>query len=149
VRGEVTVLLETDDRSRFAPGSVLTTDSGRELVVVSASPYRDKGLIVGFDGVIDREQAEALRGEVVGAPVSTRRDLADGEFWPDDLVGLDAVERDGTVLGVVAAIDFGDAQDRLVIRTPAGREVLVPFVDDIVGDPADGTIEIRDPGGLF
>ena len=128
---------------------MLTTDQVREMMVVSASPYRDRGLIVGFEGVTDRDQAEALRGEVVGAPASTRRDLADGDFWPDDLVGLDAVDGSGTVIGTVAAVDFGAGQDRLVIRTPAGREVLVPFVDDLVGDPAEGTIEIRDPGGLF
>ena len=149
MRGEVTLLPETDDPSRFAPGSNLTTGGGRELVVASSSPYRDRGLIVGFEGVTDRDQAEALRGETVGIAASTRRTLAAGEFWPDDLVGLEAVDRDGESLGVVAAVDLGSAQDRLVIRTPSGREVLVPFVDEIVGDPVDGRLEIRDPGGLF
>lgn len=149
VRGEVTLLPETDDPSRFFPGSILTTGDGRELVVISASPYRDKGLIVGFEGVDDRDQAETLRGEAVAAPASTRRDLEPGEFWPDDLVGLEAVARDGTVLGAIAAVDLGSAQDRLVVRTPEGRDVLVPFVDELVGDPEGGRIEIRDPGGLF
>lgn len=149
LRGEVTVLPESDDPTRFAPGSALTTDEGRRLVVVAAFPYRDKGLIVAFDGVTDRQQAEALRGAVVGAPVSTRRTLEEDEFWPEDLVGLQAVDPDGEVLGAVAAVDFGSAQDRIVVRTTDGRDVLVPFVDEIVGDPSGGRIEIRDPGGLF
>lgn len=140
---------ETDDPSRFEPGSTLTTAGGRKLVVVSVSPYRDKGLIVGFEGVDDRDQAEMLRGETVEVPASTRRDLDPGEYWPDALVGLDAVGPDGALLGVIAAVDLGVAQDRLVVRTPSGREVLVPFVDEFVGEPDAGRIEIRDPGGLF
>ena len=36
-----------------------------------------------------------------------------------------------------------------VVVTPDGTEVLVPFVSALVGDPVDGRIEIRDPGGLF
>jgi 16S rRNA processing protein RimM len=135
VRGEVTVVPETDDPSRFASGSTVTTGQGRDLVVVSSSPYRDKGLIVLFEGVSDR--------------TATRRALGDREFWPDELVGLEAVDPEGGVLGVVAALDLGSAQDRLVIRTPEGRDILVPFVDAIVGDPNGETIEIRDPGGLF
>jgi 16S rRNA processing protein RimM len=130
-------------------GAELLTDRGRSLVVRSASRYRDRGLIVGFEGVDDRDQAEALLGSMVTIAASSRRPLDDGEYWPDDLVGLAAVSPDGSTLGVVIAVDFGAGQDRLVVSTPAGAEVLVPFVDGLVGEPAGGRIEIRDPGGLF
>jgi 16S rRNA processing protein RimM len=149
VRGQVTVVLEPGDRSYFEPGSLLSTDDGHTLTVSSASAFRDRGLIVGFEGVIDRDGAEALRGSTVSVPADSRRDLDEGEFWPDDLVGLEAVDPEGTVLGVVSSIDVGTVQDRIVVTTPDGREVLVPFVSALVGDPIDGRLEIRDPGGLF
>ncbi|MDP2624015.1 MAG: ribosome maturation factor RimM [Actinomycetota bacterium] len=149
VRGEVTVLPESDDPARFAPGARVWTGEGRELVVVSVSQYRARGLIVGFEGVGDRAEAERLRGSVLSVPREARRDLDRGEFWPDDLIGLEAVTPDGRLLGVVGAVDIGAAQDRLVVRTPEGRDVLVPFVAEIVGDPKGGRLEIRDPGGLF
>jgi 16S rRNA processing protein RimM len=149
VRGQVTVVLEPGDRSYFEPGSQLWADDGRGLLVVSASAYRDRGLVVGFEGVADRDGAEALRGTILSVPLASRREPDEGEFWLDDLVGLDAVDPKGELLGTVTAIDFGDAQDRIVITTPEGREVLVPFVSALVGDPVDGRIEIRDPGGLF
>jgi 16S rRNA processing protein RimM len=82
-------------------------------------------------------------------PAGARRNLDEGEFWLDDLVGLEAVDPEGVVLGVVSSIDFGEAQDRIVVATPDGRQVLVPFVSALVGDPVDGRLEIRDPGGLF
>jgi 16S rRNA processing protein RimM len=148
VRGDVTVVPSTDDPSRFAPGSHLRTNGEEVLVVLSAIPYRDRGLIVGFEGVGDRAAAERLRGTVLLAEAQERRPLEAGEFWPGDLLGLEAVSPTGDRLGEITDVDFGIGQDRLVITTPLG-DVLVPFVADIVDDPADGRIVVRDPGGLF
>lgn len=145
----MTVVIEPGDRPYFEPGSQLWADDGRGLVVASASPHRDRGLVVGFEGIDDRDSAEQLRGTMLSVPAASRRELEEGEFWLDDLVGLEAVDPTGATLGTVTAIDFGDAQDRLVVTTPEGREVLVPFVSALVSDPVDGRVEIRDPGGLF
>jgi 16S rRNA processing protein RimM len=145
----VTVLVTVDDRSVFAPGAVLTADDGRRLVVASASPYRDRGALVSFDGIRDRSAAEQLRGLVVTMPAESLPPLAEDEFWPDDLVGLTAVTPSGEELGTVTGVDLGTAQDRIVVTTPSGTEVLVPFVAEFVGDPHGSRIEIRDPGGLF
>lgn len=149
LRGEVTVVPESDDPSRFVPGSEMLTDHGRALIVVSVSRYRDRGLIVGFEGVTDRDGAEALRGSLLTVGVEDRRVLGEGEYWPEDLVGLTAVSPGGDPLGIVTAVDFGPGQDRIVVVTPDGEEVLVPFVDALVGDPEDGRIEIHRPEGLF
>jgi 16S rRNA processing protein RimM len=78
-----------------------------------------------------------------------RRSLDDDEFWADDLVGLTAVNPDGAVLGRVSGVDLGDAQDRLIVTTPEGTEVLVPFVDPIVGEVGDDTVVVDPPEGLF
>jgi len=43
----------------------------------------------------------------------------------------------------------GTLQDRLVVSTPSGAEVEVPFVEEIVADPAEGRIVIDPPEGLF
>ena len=149
IRGEVTVLPATDDPRRFAPGSELHAEGGRRLVVRSVSPYRDRGLVVGFEGVDDRNSAETLRGASLTVGAADRRPLEAGEFWPEDLVGLQAVSPAGEVLGEVVAVEFGEAQDRIVVATPDGRRVQVPFVDDLVGDPEEGTLVVDAPPGLF
>lgn len=149
LRGEVTVVPETDDSGRFSPGSTLLAGEDRDLTVESAVPYRDRGLLVRFAGVDSREEAEALRGTLLQVDRSQRRRLDEGEFWSDDLVGLAAVDPGGAVLGTVSAVEFGPGQDRLVVNTPSGVEVLVPFVADIVGDPEGGRITIAAPKGLF
>lgn len=140
---------DTDDPGRFEVGASLRTTDGVDLVIASVAPYRDRGLILGFEGVGDRGAAERLRGSILTVDSAVRRRLDDGEFWPEELIGLEAVSPSGEALGSVTAVDLGAAQDRLVVTTATGDEVLVPFVGDIVGDPAGGRIVIDAPQGLF
>jgi len=148
VRGEVTVLPESGDGEDFGRG-VLLRAGERDLEVRSARPYRDRGLIVGFAGIVDRNQAETLRGLEITRDAAERRSLDEGEFWASSLVGLEAVSPTGVVLGRVAEVITGGFQDRLVVVTPSGEEVQVPFVEEIVGDPEGGRIVIDAPEGLF
>jgi 16S rRNA processing protein RimM len=147
VRGEATVV--AGEPSWFVPGAEFGLHRGGTLRVVSARPYRDRGLLVAFEGVSDRAAAEALRGAVLTVPASERHDLEPGAWWPEQLVGLRAVGPAGEALGEVSGVVPGDAQDRLVITTPDGRAVEIPFVDDLVDDPEDDRIVIRPPAGLF
>jgi 16S rRNA processing protein RimM len=89
----------------------------------------DKGFQIAFEGIDDRERAEGLRGAAVF--VEGRRALEEGEFWPEDLVGLEARTIDGDRLGVVVGVVAGLAQDRLVVDGE-GSIFEVPFVDDLV-----------------
>lgn len=150
VRGEVTVIADTDDPSCFAPGSVLLVEKPfiRDLIVAASRPFRTGGLIVTFEGVSTRDGAEQLRGTTVSIPAEERRALQPDEFWPEQLVGLVAVDGRGEALGEVTGVELG-SQDRLVVTTPTGAEVLVPFVADLVGDPEGGRIRIDPPAGLF
>ena len=54
-------------------------------------------------------------------------------------------------LGEVVDLEPGVAQDRLVVRTPDGERIAVPFVEALVPeiDPDAGTITLAPPGGLF
>ncbi|HEX9645014.1 MAG TPA: ribosome maturation factor RimM [Acidimicrobiia bacterium] len=150
--GEVLVRELTDHPGRYRPGAVFLTDEQppRRLVVAGARSHSD-GLIVHFVGVDDRDLAEAIQGAALTISVSERRSLGAGEFWPDDLEGLAAIDPDGTHLGVVTGVVLGAAQDRLVVATLDGREVEVPFVEEIVGEihPSLGHVVIDPPEGLF
>ncbi len=102
----------------------------------------DKGFQVAFNGIDDREAADEIRGAEV--MVEGRRDLGEGEFWPEDLVGLEARSAEGDRLGVVVGVVAGLAQDRLVVDGGGGPTFEVPFVDDLVPvvDLEKGYVEI-------
>ncbi|MFQ5555069.1 MAG: ribosome maturation factor RimM [Acidimicrobiia bacterium] len=152
LRGEVIIRPLSDDPKRFAVGSRFVTDedSGRSLVVQSTRSHAD-GVLVGFGGVSDRTAAEHLQGVTLTIDASERRELGEGEYWPEDLTGLIAVTPDGTHLGTVTGVVLTDAQDRLVVATSEGGAVEVPFVEPLVGDvhPSLGHIVVDPPQGLF
>lgn len=137
VRGEVTVRSERDDLSLFAPGASFETPAG--TLVVSRVRRHHGRLIMGFEGVDDRAGAEGLRGTLLEAD---RADvpLDTDEWWATDLVGCRVVDGSGAELGVVAGVEEGVGQDRLVVEGPGGV-VRIPFVGELVG-------EVDVPGGV-
>ena len=146
--GEVYVIRISDDPHRFDPGATLIHEDGRELIVKSSRSHRDR-FLVHFEGAVDRESAQALRGALFVDPSSVR-ELDESEFWEGDLVGCDVVLTDGTEVGEVTDVIVRPAQDLLQIETPSG-ERLVPFVAEIVTavDAEERRVTIDPPEGLL
>lgn len=127
--GEVYVLPISDDPHRFDPGSVLLREAGAPLTVEEARVHRNR-LLVKFQGVDARDEAESLRGPVY-VSVEQARELEGDEFWSHELVGCELIDENGGVLGRVERVDPGAAHDLLIISTPVG-ERLVPAVRNIL-----------------
>lgn len=135
--GEVRVELWTED-SRLAPGSMLSSDRG-PLTVVSSRPHQDRHL-VRFQGVSDREGAEALRGLMLRARPIERP----GTLWVHELVGATVESSDGRELGVVAAVEANPASDLLVLADGG----LVPLRFVVSHEPGQRVV-VDVPDGLF
>jgi 16S rRNA processing protein RimM len=154
IRGEVTVEVRTDTPElRFAPGSVLATDPARlGPLTVAAARWHSGRLLLSVDGVHDRTGAEALRGIVLSAEVPDDEVPEDPEeFFDHQLRGLAVVDTAGTAIGVVDDVVHLPGQDLLSVRREGGREVLVPFVAELVPeiDVDAGRVVIDPPPGLL
>ncbi|QIG42356.1 ribosome maturation factor RimM [Nocardioides anomalus] len=157
LRGEVTVDVRTDEPDlRFVPGAALdsTTPSSHaarsSTLTVATTRWHQGVLLVRFEEAADRESAEALRGRVLHAHLPADASPEDPEeFYAHQLVGLAAYDVEGRHLGQVTALVPG-AQDLLTVRTPDGRDALVPFVTALVPevDVAGGRVVIADRPGL-
>ena len=55
------------------------------------------------------------------------------------------------VVGKVTALNTAPAQDLLMVTTPDGEEILIPFVEQIVPEVnvSEGYILLTPPDGLF
>ena len=153
IKGEVSVEVRTDDpERRYAVGSVLATDPPDRgpLTVVSTRSHHGR-LLVRFDGVPDRNAAEALRGTVLVVDAGSVGETGDDEWWDHDLVDLAAVTTDGQPLGTVEDVIHVPGTPLLSIRAADGRELLVPFVGAIVPevDVAGGRLVVDPPPGLL
>jgi 16S rRNA processing protein RimM len=157
IRGEVTVDVRSDEPDRrFGPGARLLTEPPRGsafthgTLTVQRARWHQTTLLVMFDELADRNAAETARGVVLRATVAADETPADpDEFYDHQLEGLAAYDVDGTRLGEIAGLVHG-AQDLLRVRTPDGREALVPFVAALVPevDVAGGRVVIADRPGL-
>jgi 16S rRNA processing protein RimM len=137
LHGEVLVALTTDRVERVDPGTVLTTDLG-ELTVAASRPHQDRW-IVTFAGHETREQAEALRGQVLrAAPLDDP-----AELWVHDMVGAEVLTTAGDRLGRCVAVVANPAAD--LIELDGGALIPVAFVVD----HAPGTLTVDPPDGLL
>lgn len=149
IRGDVLVKVLSDHPDRFVPGAVFATSSEPPRVEVTEVRPHKLGLILAFREIGDRNGAEAFVKTTLSIDSSERRMLEADEFWPDDLVGLSAVDPSGSQLGTVVDVVLGAAQDRLVVETPGGERVEVPFVSDLVDAPGSDSVVMHPPQGLF
>ncbi|BBE23034.1 ribosome maturation factor RimM [Arthrobacter sp. MN05-02] len=152
IRGEVTVQLFTDaPEDRFEAGETFRVEGAAvtELTVVKARWNKDI-LIVGFEQVPDRNQAETLRGAKLFLDTAGSEDDDEDAWYEHELVGLD-VRVDGESVGKVTGLRTMAVQDLLVVELTTGHEALVPFVGEIVPDvdPEAGFVTIVPPAGLF
>lgn len=157
VTGEVVVEIRTDDpEQRFVPGAQLRGRAARggperSFVIETVREHAGR-LLVRLTGVSDRNAADALRGTLFLVDTEQLPPIDDpDEFYDHQLEGLAVRTVDGTVIGTVAEVLHTAAGELLSIKTPEGREVLVPFVSAIVTavSLADGTVDIDPPDGLL
>jgi 16S rRNA processing protein RimM len=153
IRGDVVVGVRTDEPElRFARGSRLDTDPAEAgPLTVAGSKWHSGELLVRFEGVSDRDAAAELRGTWLTVDSATIAPPADpDEFRDADLVGLSVRTADGTQVGTVDDV-LHSGQDVLVIKSPDGREFMVPFVKPLVPDVdvKSGFLVINPPEGLL
>ncbi len=125
--------------------------AGRRMRI-SHARQTPKGFLLDLEGVGDRSQAAALRGEELRLD---RRELdapEEGEFYVGDLIGLIAKNDGGEVVGVVDETFETPAHEILVIRNkdePALPERYVPFTAEHIPelDLAAGLVVVRPPEG--
>ncbi|MFF2749478.1 ribosome maturation factor RimM [Kitasatospora sp. NPDC058048] len=154
IRGDVSVEVRTDEPElRLGPGAVVLTDpaSVGPLTVESGRVHSGR-LLLRFAGVKDRNAAEALRGTVLISEVDPEETPEDPEeYYDHQLIGLDVVLLDGTLVGELTEVLHLPYQDLLTVKKADGTEVLVPFVSQIVPtiDLENQRAVITPPAGLI
>ena len=84
-------------------------------------------LLAKLDGIESPEQARKFKGMAVEIP---RPEAGEGRYYWDDLVGLEVVNGQGEILGVVKRMFSNGAHD--VMELQGERERLLPWVPPVV-----------------
>ncbi|MCB8903690.1 MULTISPECIES: ribosome maturation factor RimM [unclassified Streptomyces] len=154
IKGEVTVEVRTDEPElRLGPGAVLRTDpaSAGPLTIETGRVHSGR-LLLRFEGVRDRNAAEALRNILLIAEVDpTEMPEEEDEYYDHQLMDLDVVLADGTEIGRITEISHLPSQDLFIVECPDGTELMIPFVESIVTeiDLEEQRAVIDPPPGLI
>lgn len=135
VRGDVLVRTYTEAPEDIASYGPLADEAGGRQFTLKIIRTTSKGVVARISGVTDRNAAEALKGVRLYVDREKLPTTADDEFYLADLIGLQAVASDGTLLGEVADVHNFGAGDILEIRLAGKRSTeLLPFTRAFVPD---------------
>lgn len=145
IRGEV--VIATHDPASELLGELDAIWIGGVARKILEARNTQRGWLVLLDGTVTRNDAEALRGQLVEIERDALQ-LDDDDVLLDDLIGCRVVLTDGTAWGEIAEIQ-GGMQDLLVIHD-GELERLLPLVDEfVVGIDLDtGVVTVDPPDGL-
>lgn len=134
IRGDVVVKSFADVPEDIAAYGPLAAEDGRRTFTLDVVNVMPKGVVVRIEGVRDRNAAEALKGVKLFVSRDALPAAEPGEYYFEDLIGLDAFGPDGIALGsVVAMHDFGAGPlIEIALAAKPGRTELLPFTDAVV-----------------
>jgi 16S rRNA processing protein RimM len=134
VRGAVVVEPYSDVPDRFAAGRGLlacpSEGPRRGLTVATARPFRG-AVLVTFEGIADRDEAEALRDALLEVPEDEVPEPPEGTYYHFQLVGCRARDARAGDLGEVVDV-VEDGGGVLLVIEDGRRRIPVPFVRELV-----------------
>lgn len=136
LKGEVKVELHTDFPERFAPGVLLLIgDELTEGTIANVRPHKNQ-ILLTLEGVHNRDEAEALRGQWLFVDEEDAVELEDDTYWVHDIVGMSVQTEDAQLLGTVKEVIFTGANEVYVVAPEPsvnqGKDLLLPAIADVV-----------------
>jgi 16S rRNA processing protein RimM len=148
VRGEVRLKSFCAEPTAIADyGPLFTEDGTRSFKITLTRPVAG-GLGARITCVATKEEADALKGISLYVARDKLPSLPDDEYYYADLIGLEARDTGGAVLGKVTAMHNHGAGD--LIEIAGATSLLLPFTLATVPmvDLALGRIVVDPPEGL-
>ncbi len=137
IAGEVKVQPHTDDPGRFLNLAKVYVQNGNGYEVKAIKSARVSGgaVFLTFPDVSNRDNAEALRGTKLYVDRANAVKLSEDETFICDLIGCEAVDTNGNVIGTLADVLQPGSTDVYVFDTLKGRMLMpalkaaIPSVD--------------------
>lgn len=134
VRGELRLRVHNPDsdlllaRPRVA---LRAADGELRAAKIERARAANGAILAFFEGVGDRDAADALRGREVCVRRSDFPKLDDGEFYVCDVLGAEVVDAGGPIGRVVDWVSYPSV-DVLVVERPVGRKLEIPVLEHTI-----------------
>jgi 16S rRNA processing protein RimM len=91
-------------------------------------------VLIRFAGIDSPEKAARLKGAEIIAPRESAAPLKEGEYYIEDLKGLELINGEGKTLGHIVAITEGGGGNLAEVKLLSGAKRLAPFRKEFFGD---------------
>ncbi|HEX5623933.1 MAG TPA: ribosome maturation factor RimM [Sulfuricurvum sp.] len=154
LKGDMKLNLFTDFPEQFAKNTTFTLENGSTITILNYNPDRELVHILGYD---TPEAAKALTNAKLFTTYEATRErcnLAEGEHFWFDLIGLHVFEGDlalGTVLEIerIGPLDYLLVKtDSLLVNKDLPATFLIPYIDRFVLNADIEMKKIMVEGGL-
>lgn len=133
IKGFVKVRCFADDPGLLESGPLFTGESGDATITLSLENSTNKGFTGRIKGVVDRNEAERLRGTKLYIDRDDLPDTDDGEYYYEDLKNMAVVDEAGTSIGTILSVENFGAGDLLDIqKTGSAESFYLIFSEDTV-----------------
>lgn len=132
LKGEVKAKVFTATPDALPRYGKLHGRDGRIFTITAFRPTKPGEAVIAFVEVRDRNAAEALKGTELFVTRDALPAPDEDEFYHADLVGLEARDSEGCVLGKVAAVHNFGASDVIELVRDDGDQVHLAFTKETV-----------------
>lgn len=137
LKGEVRVISQTDfadERYKVGNSLFLFQDSKLkplELKITSHRKHKNFDLLT-FEGYYNKDHVEQFKDNVLKVPESFLMELDQNEYYFHEIIGCEVSTLSGDVLGTIREILTPGANDVWVIQAKQGKDILLPYIDEVV-----------------
>lgn len=136
LKGEVKVISSTDfEEERFKEGTNLLITRGNQVikeVVVESYRTHKNSLLVKFKDINTIEEAEKLKNLQIKIDSNNIGELEENEYYFHEIIGCEVFDENNKSLGEITEILTPGANDVWVIKGQNGKEILIPYIEDVV-----------------
>jgi 16S rRNA processing protein RimM len=150
IAGEMIMDVLTDFPDRLHQGNTIYVGETHEPIKIIGLRGHNRAMIIHLDGLDNPESVVRFRNAMVFVKTSELPGLPEGEYYHHQLLGLMVINEAGEELGQLTDILETGANDVYLVKTPEGKELLLPAVDEVIlnVDLEHHQIRVRPPEWL-
>lgn len=137
IKGEVRVISNTDfPEERYKPGNTLYLFLQHvkepKKVTVSSHRIHKQFNLLAFEETPSLTEVEPFKNAIIKVPETDLSELGDNEYYFYEIIGCTVFSEEGKKIGTVKEILTPGANDVWVISRNEGKDVLIPYIEEIV-----------------
>jgi len=153
VRGECIASPMTDSTTRFRRLKSVFVGRDAESATecrIATIAIEQRGVRIGFEGILDRTAAEGMVGQLLFVDSSQRVKLPKGRYFVHDIIGMRVVDEVRGPVGALVDVLKLPAHDVYVVEHE-GRQFMIPAVKEFVRviDSSSRTMHVRLIDGMM